>query len=151
MAKVNLDALIAREDFEVTAGVNTGKKKDTLSIEDLKNDSFFLSGLRKPDFQRETNEWDPDKIAQFVESFVHGDLIPAIILWRSTISGFIFVIDGAHRLSSLIAWMNDDFGDGIITKQFYDGIVPDDQLEVAENARKIIRKKSVNILTINWR
>lgn len=61
MAKVNLDALIPREDFEVQEIINSGKKKETLSIEDIKHDSFFFSNLRKPDFQRETNEWDAKK------------------------------------------------------------------------------------------
>ena len=102
MAKVNLDALIPREDFESEETSNPGKKKGTISIEDLKSDSFFLSAVRKPDFQRETNEWDIDRIVQFIESFINGDLIPAIILWKST-SGYLFAIDGSHRLSSLIA------------------------------------------------
>lgn len=141
MSKVSLDALIDREDFEIAESLNPGKKKDSISIEDLKNDSFFISSLRKPDFQRETNEWDSEKICQFIESFVHGDLIPAIILWRSTLSGVIFVIDGAHRLSALIAWMNDDYGDGILTKKLFDGIVPEEQLQIAEDARKVIRKR----------
>lgn len=61
MSKVNLDAIIPREDFEVEDSVNSGKKKETLSIEDLKLDSFFFSNVRKPDFQRETNEWDAKK------------------------------------------------------------------------------------------
>lgn len=109
MAKVNVDALIPREDFEIAENPNPGKKKETLSIEDLKPDSFFFANVRKPDFQRETNEWDSKKIVDFIESFLDGDLIPAIILWRST-SGYLFVIAGSHRLSSLAAWINDDYG-----------------------------------------
>jgi len=140
MAKVNLDALIPREDFEVIEVINSGKKKDTISIEDLKSDSFFFTNVRKPDFQRETNEWTGQKICDFIESFVEEDLIPAIILWRSN-SGFIFVIDGSHRLSSLSSWINDDYGDGKISKLFYDGIVPDDQIKIAEETRRIVRKK----------
>ena len=62
MAKVNLDAIIPREDFEVEENVIPGKKKETLSIEDIKSDSFFFSNVRKPDFQRETNEWDSKKL-----------------------------------------------------------------------------------------
>jgi hypothetical protein len=89
MAKVNLDALIPREDFEVEENINPGKKKDTISIEDLKMDSFFFTNIRKPDFQRETNEWDSRKISEFIKSFIDGDLIPAIILWRST-GGYLF-------------------------------------------------------------
>lgn len=140
MAKVNLDAIIPREDFEVEENLNPGKKKETLSIEDIKADSFFFSNVRKPDFQRETNEWDSKKIADFIESFLEGDLIPAIILWRSS-GGYLFVIDGSHRLSSLAAWINDDYGDGAISKAFYDGIIPDEQIEIAEETRKLIRKR----------
>ncbi|MCU0440845.1 MAG: HNH endonuclease [Bacteroidia bacterium] len=140
MAKVNLDAIIPREDFEVEENATPGKKKETLSIEDIKSDSFFFSNVRKPDFQRETNEWDSKKIADFIDSFLDGDLIPAIILWRST-GGYLFVIDGSHRLSSLAAWINDDYGDGPISKQFYDGIIPDEQIDIAEETRKLIRKR----------
>lgn len=140
MAKVNLDALIPREDFEVEENINPGKKKETISIEDFKPDSFFFPNLRKPDFQRETNEWEAKKISEFIFSFLTGDLIPAIILWRST-SGYLFAIDGSHRLSSLFAWINDDYGDGKISKLFYDGIIPDDQLEIAEKTRKLINKQ----------
>jgi hypothetical protein len=42
MSKVNLDALIPREDFEVEENINPGKKKETVSIEDFKPDSFFF-------------------------------------------------------------------------------------------------------------
>ncbi len=47
MAKVNLDALIPREDFEVEDNINSGKKKETISIEDIKPDSFFTKGRIK--------------------------------------------------------------------------------------------------------
>ncbi|MBK1989610.1 HNH endonuclease [Sphaerospermopsis aphanizomenoides BCCUSP55] len=139
MAKVNLDALIPREDFEVKENINPGKKKDTLSIEDFKADSFFFQNLRKPDFQRETNEWDSKKICAFIQSFVEGDLIPAVILWRST-GGHLFVIDGSHRFSALFAWVNDDYGDGKISKEFYEGVIPDEQLKFAEETRKLVNK-----------
>jgi len=139
MAKVNLDALIAREDFEVEENVNSGKKKETISIEDIKVDSFFFSNLKKPDFQRETNEWDSQKICELVKSFIEGDLVPAIILWRST-GGYLFVIDGSHRLSALSAWVNDDYGDGRISKLFYDGIIPDEQIDIAQETRKLVNK-----------
>jgi Protein of unknown function DUF262/HNH endonuclease len=139
MAKVTLDALISREDFEVKENSNPGKKKETISIEDIKADSFFFSNIRKPDFQRETNEWDSQKICELIKSFIEGDLIPAIILWRST-SGYLFVIDGSHRLSSLSAWINNDYGDGKISKLFYDGIIPDEQLKIAQTTRNLVDK-----------
>jgi hypothetical protein len=140
MARVNLDALIPREDFEVSESLNPGSKKGTISIEDLKSDSFFLPLVRKPDFQRETNEWDADKIVQFIESFENGDLIPALILWRSP-SGLLFVIDGSHRLSSLLAWITDDYGDGNASKSFYDSNIPEEQVSAADETRKLVRRR----------
>ena len=140
MSRVNLDALIPREDFEVSESINPGRKKETISIEDLKNDAFFLPLVRKPDFQRETNEWDADKIVQFVDSFINGDLIPALILWRSP-SGLLFVIDGSHRLSSLLAWINDDYGDGNTSKSFYELNIPEEQISAAEETRRLVRKR----------
>lgn len=138
--KVNLDALIPREDLELTEDIQSGRRKDTVSITDLVSDGFFLLSLYKPDFQRETTEWDYVKICNFIESFLNNELIPAIILWRSA-GGSVFVIDGAHRLSALIAWINDDYGDGIISRKFYDGNIPEEQLVIAKKARTYIEKQ----------
>lgn len=140
-SKVNLDAIIRREDFEIQDNTNISiSKSSTFSIKDLEEDSFFLPVLRKPDFQRETNEWSSEKICEFIKSFLDGDLIPAIILWRSA-GGTIFVIDGAHRISALAAWVHDDYGDGNYSKLFYDGVLPEKQIEIAEQARIHIRKE----------
>ena len=140
MGKVNLDALIPREDFEIQESTGLVTKKETISIEDIKADSFFYLTIRKPDFQRETNEWDSKKICEFIKSFIEGDLIPAIILWRSP-PGYVFVIDGSHRLSSLSAWVNDDYGDGQTSKEFYDGSIPEEQKNIARETRKLVEKK----------
>jgi hypothetical protein len=138
---IYLDALIPREDFEVRDEQSgTTRNIATIGARDLEYDSFFFSALRKPDFQRETNEWDAKRIISLVDSFLSGDLIPAVILWRSS-SSYTFVIDGAHRLSALAAWINDDYGDDVISKRFYDGIIPDEQIQSAENTRREIRKK----------
>ncbi|SNX59354.1 HNH endonuclease [Nitrosomonas ureae] len=141
LKNIVLDALIAREDFEVkdeTGG--TTRNIGTVGTRDLEYDSFFFSALRKPDFQRETNEWDAKRIVSLIDSFISGDLIPAVILWRSAAS-YTFVIDGAHRLSALAAWINNDFGDGNISKQFYDGVIPEEQISAAEDTRKSVRKQ----------
>lgn len=140
MAKVNLDALLPREDFDTDENQNSAKKKDSFSISDLREDDFFYASLRKPDFQRETNEWTSAKITELIKSFLEGELIPAVILWRSK-SGYNFVIDGSHRISSLISWINDDYGDGKITKEMFDGLVPVEQMKIAESTRRMVNKK----------
>lgn len=141
MAKVDLDAIIQREDFEITGeGYNSGATIAAISLRDLEGDTFLFSNLRKPDFQRETNEWDAAKIIEFLKSFLCGDLIPAIILWQSP-SPSIFVIDGSHRISALKAWVDDDYGDGVNSKKFYNGRIPEEQIKIADTARKKINKE----------
>lgn len=142
MKTVTLDALIPREDFKIISTLGSGgntRNKATLSIEDLKYDSFFFSALRKPIFQRETNEWNPDKVCSMIESFVNGELVPAIILWRNQ-GGYIFVIDGAHRLSSLSAWINDDYGDGSISLSYFGNYISPEQREIAQKTRELVNK-----------
>ena len=54
MQTITLDALIPREDLNIlstTGSSGNTRNKTTLSIEDLKYDSFFFSALRKPIFQ----------------------------------------------------------------------------------------------------
>jgi hypothetical protein len=136
---VNLDALIPREDFEVSDASTPSSQTATLQIRNLEPTDFFYSVVRKPDFQRETSEWSPAKICGFVQSFLDGDLIPALILWQS--GSQIFVIDGAHRLSALIAWVHDDYGDNEASKKFFDGVIPEEQVKAAEYTRRMIRKQ----------
>ncbi|GGU18092.1 HNH endonuclease family protein [Streptomyces lavendofoliae] len=144
MAKhmVNLDALIPREDFEAAspeALTQPSGLMANLGVAELGPESFMYNVLRKPDFQRETANWTPDKVAALVRSFLEGDLIPAIILWRSPKSGNIFAIDGAHRLSALIAWVHDDYGDKHRSLRFFDGVIPSEQQKAAETTRKLIQ------------
>lgn len=143
MQTITLDALIPREDFNIlstTGSSGNTRNKTTLSIEDIKYDSFFFSALRKPIFQRETNEWDAEKVCSMIESFVNDELVPAIILWRNQ-GGYIFVIDGAHRLSSLGAWINDDYGDGLISTSYYGNYISDEQRNAAEKTRKLVNER----------
>ena len=140
MSKVNLDALIPREDFEVDGGAEAQNLGDKLKVSELvKGQGFFYSSLRKPDFQRETSDWDKNKIASFVKSFVEGDLIPSIILWQA--GQYIFVIDGAHRLSALIAWVNDDYGDGFISQSFFNHDVDSEQKRVADQTKRHVDRE----------
>lgn len=38
------------------------------------------------------------------------------------------------------AWVNDDYGDGKTSKLFYDGVIPDEQLNIAQETRKLVNK-----------
>ena len=134
---VNLDALIPREDFAASTAPIKGNPTGTISMGLLKDD-FFVQSLRKPDFQRETSNWTPQKIVDLVAAFLDGDLIPAIILWRS--GQYVFVIDGAHRLSALLAWIYDDYGDKSQSINYFQNQVPEEQKKLAEQTRKLIEQ-----------
>ena len=75
-----------------------------------------------------------------MESFINEDLIPSIILWRSK-SGLYFVIDGAHRLGALTAWIYNDYGDSEISLKFYEGDITEDEKQIADRTRKLVNKK----------
>jgi hypothetical protein len=139
---VNLDALILREDFEVKSDIppQTSSKVDKFNITEFETGRFLHPIIRKPDFQRETASWDPDRVADLIRSFLDGDLIPSIIVWRSSDTGNIFVIDGAHRLGSLISWVHDDYGDGPISRTFYENRIPPEQKIAADKTRAIVNK-----------
>ena len=135
---VNLDALIARDDF---AGDTTAKgisERQRIQVTDLEG-GFLLPALRKPDFQRETSYWSPKKVVDLVKSFIEGELIPAVILWQRGTK--TFVIDGGHRLSALIAWIQDDYGDRGNSIRFFSGHIPPEQIKVADRTRKMMNKE----------
>jgi len=139
--RVNLDAMIPREDFARTGeahGDATNLIKE-FALSNLEAEAPVRLLLRKPDFQRETNHWSPEQLVTFVASFVDNDVIPSLILWKS--ESFIFVIDGGHRLSALRAWMTDDYGDGIISLQFYNGEINDAQKKIAKRTRVLVERE----------
>jgi hypothetical protein len=114
--KVNLDALIEKEGFEIMDEKETYEPVFTLPELEQGKNTFRI--LRKPDFQRGTSEWNPEQIVELVKNFVDHDLIPSVVIWSSK-TGLQFVMDGAHRLSALIAWVNEDYGYGKISQLYY--------------------------------
>src|ERR1035441_7098169 len=78
-------------------------------------------------------------MATFVASFLDNEVIPSLILWKSPT--YIFVIDGGHRLSTLRAWIEDDYGDGALSASFYKGEISEDQKRIAKRTRKLIEQK----------
>jgi hypothetical protein len=87
---VNLDALIPREDFEIEVPSREGgdeRLRPSIQITDLEAGTFLYEALRKPDFQRETAEWDPVRVAGLVRTFINGDLIPGALQRNSLFRG----------------------------------------------------------------
>src|SRR5262245_39439766 len=100
---VNLDAMIPREDFEDREPSKPSGSRRSITeirVEDLEQGRPLFATLRKPDFQRVTASWSAEKVADLVNSFINEEFIPSLIMWESNLSGKLFVIDGAHRLSA---------------------------------------------------
>jgi hypothetical protein len=117
--KVHLDHLIERLsiryyqeqiDNQDDIGNPVNRINDQyIRFNDIRGEWF--ERLKKPDFQRETNAWSPKQCKDFIESVFLGQIIPSIILWKSQENGVTYILDGAHRLSVIRAWMTDDWGD----------------------------------------
>ncbi|UDF03285.1 DUF262 domain-containing protein [Asticcacaulis sp. AND118] len=142
---VILDAMISRADFwqnndhNAVEGSLTATKASSITFENLQASSNFVLSLRKPDFQRETNQWSVSQAVGFIQSFLDGELVPSVILWQSS-DGFVFAIDGAHRLSALRAWIEDDYGDGVSSIAFYKGEISDEQKKTAKKLRDRVER-----------
>ena len=136
---VNLDSLIKREDFEAAADEANVGNEPLFKVEELGKDKLYFSVLRKPDFQRQTDNWSADTIVDFIKSFLDNELIPSIIIWHSKESGKVFIIDGAHRVSALIAWVNDDYGDGDISRKAWNFKVPEAQVKLHLKTQALVR------------
>ena len=123
--QVNLDSLILRQPLDSESDSSVPGHEPLFKLEELHHTKMYFRLLRKPDFQRETASWPPAMIVEFVKTFLDGGLIPSIIVWHSKKTNNVFTIDGAHRISALIAWVNDDYGNGEISQKAWDHAVPE--------------------------
>ena len=62
-----------------------------------------------------------------------NQVIPGVILWLNTQTSHIFVLDGAHRLSVIRAWITDDWGDSEKAKEY--AYLEDGEIEAAKRIR----------------
>lgn len=136
--QVNLDALIKREPMDSATDSSVLGHDPLFKLEELHHSKMYFRLLRKPDFQRETANWSPSMIEEFVRTFLDNGLIPAIIIWHSKATNNVFVIDGAHRVSALIAWVNDDYGAGEISNKAWDHAVPPAQAKLHKETKRLI-------------
>jgi hypothetical protein len=136
--QVNLDSLIRREPFDSSSDASVLGHDPLFKLEELHRTKMYFRLLRKPDFQRETANWPPAMIVDFVRTFLDNGLIPSIIIWHSRATNNVFVIDGAHRVSALIAWVNDDYGDGEISRKAWGQAVPPEQKRLHTATKRIM-------------
>jgi hypothetical protein len=135
----NLDAFLPREDFNADGNQSPINDFHEMGLTELREQ--WVHVLRKPDFQRTTDDWDGEQIMQFIKSFAEGDVIPGLIFWASPKTGNILVVDGAHRISAMLAWIFDDYGDGDRSRKFAGYQENTDQIAAADATREAVRVK----------
>lgn len=111
-------------------------------MELLPGDGSKVDLLRKPDFQRATSAWTPEECVSLLHSVLHEQVIPSIIMWRSP-KNLWYVLDGGHRLSVVLAWMRNDWGDTLTSEEYMD-----DELEkyykwAAGEVRRLLAKADI--------
>lgn len=117
-------------------------KKDNLEYRDFLVDRSGFTiwdRLRKPEFQRATNGWSDEKILSLLSTLRENQVIPGVILWLNTQTSHIFVLDGAHRLSVIRAWITDDWGDSEQAKEY--AYIEEGEIEAAKRIRAKVLKK----------
>lgn len=126
---VYLDHHIKRDSLfykrPTTAGSETRSTRDFLNIKQLYGDQSEAYLLRKPDFQRATWSWTPEDCVELLDAVLNEHVVPSVIMWLDK-DGTKFVLDGGHRISVLLAWITDDWGDRVSADHF-----KDDTLELA--------------------
>ena len=136
--QVNLDSLIRREPFDSSSDASVLGHDPLFKLDELHRTKMYFRLLRKPDFQRETANWPPSMIVDFVRTFLDNGLIPSIIIWHSKATNNVFVIDGSHRVSALIAWVNDDYGNGEISASAWGHAVPPEQARLHTVTKRLM-------------
>ena len=143
---VYLDHLIKRESLRYKRSEEEMRYEVTpepqiLRVCDLQGDrgTSRVKLLRKPDFQRATWAWTPEDCVSLLDSVVHNQVIPSIIMWTSPESGFEYILDGGHRVSVVLAWLNDDWGDKLKPEEYGDRETEDAVKRAASRVRLLVK------------
>lgn len=124
---------------------STQEQPTHLTIRDLwdvRNPRSKARLLRKPDFQRATWAWTPEDCVELLESVLHERVVPSVIMWLSP-DGSQYVLDGGHRISVLLAWIKDDWGDKLASDKYTDRIFERDSKAAARSVRDLLRRRDI--------
>ncbi|PEA52933.1 hypothetical protein CON64_20925 [Bacillus pseudomycoides] len=141
MNNVDLDFLIRKEQMgiEDNGSIKGNVNNNLLPLESLLKGSEFLSSIRKPASQRKTTSWNVSTLMTYLDGVIEGQAIVGINVVKTN-NDKILIMDGNHRLSALIAWVNDDYGDGILSNELNNNITEDERKHAAR-VRSIISNK----------
>lgn len=113
-----------------------------LKIQDLHGRYSKARKLRKPDFQRVTWAWSPEECVDLLESVLEERVVPSVIMWLSP-DNFQYVLDGGHRISVLLGWINDDWGGKLPADEYKDPVIEENNKLAARRVRELLKERSI--------
>lgn len=145
--KVYLDHHIPRDSLLYKRAATPDQERSGdeawLKIEHLGDgDASRAHLLRKPDFQRATWAWTPEDCASLLESVLTEQVVPSVIMWLSPESHW-YVLDGGHRVSVLLAWIKDDWGDRLPPDAYKDASLEINAKLAGKRVRELLRQKGI--------
>jgi hypothetical protein len=143
---VYLDHHIKRDSLFYKRPSNAGSElpqtRGFLNIKQLYGDDAEDYLLRKPDFQRATWSWSPEDCVELLDAVLNEQVVPSIIMWLGE-DGTKFVLDGGHRISVLLAWIKDDWGDCLPAGHFKDDLLELASKNAAQRVRELLRERDI--------
>jgi hypothetical protein len=144
--KVYLDHHIKRDNLlykRITQqATEVSAPEPYLTIKDLVGPESVSLLLRKPDFQRATWAWTPNDCVDLLDSVLKEQVVPSVIMWLSP-EAFQYVLDGGHRISVLIAWVEDDWGDKLRADEYKDEILATNAARAARQVRELLKRRGI--------
>lgn len=145
---VYLDHHIHRDNLlygHSNATISQATPKDLpakLQIRDLYSDESVCDLLRKPDFQRTTAAWTPKDCVSLLECILTERVIPSVIMWRSP-QKLWYVLDGGHRISVVLAWLRNDWGDKFSADLYMDEELEEQYKKAAKEVHKLLEERGI--------
>jgi Protein of unknown function DUF262/HNH endonuclease len=147
--KVYLDHHIRRDNLlykragSITNGDDQSQYETHIQITDLFGERPKFRRLRKPDFQRATSAWTAKDCVDLLEDVLKEQVVPSVIMWLSPTDQLQYVLDGGHRISVLLAWIKDDWGDRLSSEDYQDPVLEENSKSAAKQVREELKKREI--------
>lgn len=153
MAKQNLkvyldhhirrDNLLYRKASSAATEDEQSQYETHIQIRDLFGERPKFRRLRKPDFQRATSAWTAKDCVELLEDVLKEQVVPSVIMWLSPKDQLQYVLDGGHRISVLLAWIRDDWGDKLTSEDYQDPILEENSKQAAKQVKELLKQREI--------
>jgi hypothetical protein len=115
-------------------------------VQDLHGNTSKARLLKKPDTQRITYTWTPKECVDFLERLLNAEYVPDVILWPAP-DDLLIVVDGCHRLSTLVGWIEDDWGDNLPSEAYTDETHEIQSKSAAQCVRELLQERDIGFFS----